>query len=44
MNKIEFSQKRYTIPKDFINKYKAKVNGDWIIFDSLEIFQIMNNE
>ena len=40
MNEITFSQKRYTIPKNFINKNKAFYSCGVIIVDSLEIFQI----
>ena len=40
MNRIYFEQKRYTIPKDFINKGNTSNFGDWICLKSLEIFEI----
>lgn len=43
MNKVRFSQKNYSIPKDFIDKDKAKVNKDYIILDALEIYEIIEN-
>jgi hypothetical protein len=43
MNKVSFSQKNYSIPKDFIGKDKAIVNKDYIILDALEIYEIIEN-
>ena len=40
MNRIQFEQKRYTIPKDFINKGNTLNFDDWICLNSLEIFEI----
>ena len=40
MNRIQFEQKRYTIPKDFINKKNTSYYDDWICLNSLEIFEI----
>ncbi len=39
MNSISYSQKRYAIPYDFINKNNSYYDGS-IILDSLEIFEI----
>ena len=43
MNKVSFSQKNYNIPKNFINKNKAKANKDCFILDALEIYEIIEN-
>jgi hypothetical protein len=43
MNKVSFSQKNYSIPKDFIDKGKTIVNKDYIILDALEIYEIIEN-
>ena len=43
MNKVTFSQKNYNIPKNFINKNKAIANKDCFILDSLEIYEIIEN-
>ena len=40
MNLIQFEQKRYSIPKDFINKENTLNFDDWISLNSLEIFEI----
>ena len=40
MNIIEFSQKRYTIPKNFIDKDNAHSSDSYIYLDSLEIFEL----
>ena len=40
MNNIKFSKYRYTISEKFINKKNSYLEGDYIILDSLEIFEI----
>jgi len=40
MNKVSFSQKNYSIPKNFIVKNKAITNRDCFILDALEIYEI----
>ena len=43
MNYISFSQKRYAIPENFINKKNSYYKLGLIILDSIEIFEIQKN-
>ena len=40
MNRIQSEQKRYSIPKNFINKENTLKSDEWICLNSLEIFVI----
>ena len=43
MNYISYSQKRYAIPENFINKKNSYYKLGLIILDSIEIFEIQKN-
>ena len=42
INKVKFENYNYTIPKDFLDKNKSIIDKeDWILLDSIEIFEII---
>ena len=44
MNIISFEPSSYNIPDDFINESNSLINKDWIILNSLEIYELKENE